>query len=98
MGLFLPLLDLDDARLVREPAPPGHLGHAAQEPVPIDHRPLAGGADDKARAPIQQGFQQILPIAAAVHGPDPTSPGVGADQIDGGQHLGVLAGEVLGLH
>jgi hypothetical protein len=43
--------------------------------VPIGHRALARGADDKARAPIQQGFQQILPIAAAVHGPDPTPPG-----------------------
>jgi hypothetical protein len=52
VDLLLTVLDLNDARPVTEPAPAGHLGHAALQTMPIDHRTLAGGANDEALAPF----------------------------------------------
>src|SRR5664280_1899382 len=97
VDLLLPILDFNDARLMTEPAPPRYLGHAALQLAPVDHRALAGGADDEALTAVQQGFQQLLAVAATIDGPDPSPLGMRPDQVHGGQHFGVLAGEVLRL-
>src|ERR1019366_5534185 len=75
VDLLFPILDFDDARLMTEPAPPSHLGHAALQLAPVDHRALAGRADDEALTAVQQGFQQLLAVAATIDGPDPSPLG-----------------------
>jgi hypothetical protein len=47
--------------------------------APVDHRALAGGADDEALPAVQQGFQQLLAVAAMIDGPDPSSLGMAPD-------------------
>jgi hypothetical protein len=67
-----------------KPAPASHLGHAALQVPPVDHRTLAGGADDEALTAVQQGFQQLLAVAAMIDGPDASPLGARPDQVDGG--------------
>ena len=45
----------------------------------------------------QQGFQQLLSIAAPIHCPDATALRVRPDQIDTGRHFRAFADELLSL-
>src|SRR5437868_3467267 len=72
-GLLLPVLNLDDARLILQSALGAKLGHTAFHILSVDDESLPRRADDKALVTAQQGFQQLLSIAAAIHGPDATA-------------------------
>src|SRR5947208_6752096 len=97
VGLRLPVLNLDNSCLMPQSASGTQFGHTALDLLPVDHEALPRRADDKALLAVQQGFQQFLPIAATIHGPDATALRVRSDQIHAGQHFHILASEILGL-
>src|SRR3989304_4215967 len=84
VGLLFPVLNLDDPRLIAQPAPRAKLGYTPANILSVEDEALPGGADDEALVPVQQGFQQFLSIAAPIHCPDAPAMRVCPDQIDTG--------------